>query len=251
MLNENLKKILQNKNLETLYTDFGEQKIFILQFDQKLKVFSFEDKTILFLDNNEEFIPFKIEDFTFLFKEILENIKKQNTQFQNIIEYKENMILKGNSIKNFLKKSFVLKQKINKNFKFLILLKDSLKMLLNDYIFLKKILKLLLLNIDILINSIKDNLSRLDALYILSSSIKNETMNKNIYLLSVLSVIFLPLNLIVGFFGMNTKNLFLENNPYGTLYIFFSICCILIFGLLYYKSKKVKEFEFDDYLKKK
>lgn len=59
-------------------------------------------------------------------------------------------------------------------------------------------------------------LSRLDALYNYYNSIKNDKLNHNLYTLTVLSAIFLPLNLIVGFFGMNTENLFFKENPSGT-----------------------------------
>nr|WP_139897102.1 GTPase [Campylobacter jejuni] len=54
------------------------------------------------------------------------------------------------------------------------------------------------------------------------------------------------LNLIVGFFGMNTNNLFFKDSPYGTLYIFSLICCILIVGFIFYHSKKTKEFDLDE-----
>lgn len=42
---------------------------------------------------------------------------------------KENILLKGNLIKNFFKKSFILKQKINKNLKNLSLLDEALNLL--------------------------------------------------------------------------------------------------------------------------
>jgi hypothetical protein len=44
-------------------------------------------------------------------------------------------------------------------------------------------------------------------------------MNNNIYALTILSGIFLPLNLVVGFFGMNTEGLFFANNALGTFYV--------------------------------
>ncbi|MBD3824533.1 MAG: hypothetical protein IE916_08505 [Epsilonproteobacteria bacterium] len=62
------------------------------------------------------------------------------------------------------------------------------------------------------LNSIK-----LDTLYNYYNSLKSDKMNKNIYALTILSGIFLPLNLIVGFFGMNTENLFFHDNPHGTV----------------------------------
>lgn len=77
-------------------------------------------------------------------------------------------------------------------------------------------------------------LSKLDTLYHYYGSIKNEKLNKNIYFLAIVSAVFLPLNLIVGFFGMNTKNLFFESHPNGTtevLYILVVVFIILLFGL--------------------
>lgn len=50
-------------------------------------------------------------------------------------------------------------------------------------------------------------LEKLDALYNFNLTQTNEQMNKTVYILTLLSGIFLPLNLIVGFFGMNTTSL--------------------------------------------
>ena len=72
----------------------------------------------------------------------------------------------------------------------------------------------------------------------------DEKMNRNVYYLTIISGIFLPLTLITGFFGMNTGGLPWTNNPNGTLYvIFFSIIAeilflILFFALLKFKSAK-------------
>lgn len=68
-------------------------------------------------------------------------------------------------------------------------------------------------------NSANNQLSRMDALYNYHVSIKNDRLNKNIFMLTLLSAVFLPLNLIVGFFGMNTENLFFKDNPMGTQYV--------------------------------
>lgn len=61
------------------------------------------------------------------------------------------------------------------------------------------------------------NSNKLDTLYNYYNSLKNDKMNSNIYALTILSGIFLPLNLVVGFFGMNTENLFFSGEPSGTL----------------------------------
>ena len=56
-------------------------------------------------------------------------------------------------------------------------------------------------------------LSKLDYLYNFYNTRTNEKMNRLIFILTIISAIFLPLNLIVGFFGMNTSGLpFTEGN---------------------------------------
>lgn len=74
--------------------------------------------------------------------------------------------------------------------------------------------------------------TRLDTLYNYFSSLKNDRINKNIYTLTVLSAIFLPLNLVVGFFGMNTQGLFLSNISNGTSIVFLLLCGLFLFLLV-------------------
>lgn len=77
--------------------------------------------------------------------------------------------------------------------------------------------------------------SKLDTIYNYYTSVKNERLNKNIYLLTLLSGIFLPLNLIVGFFGMNTENLFFKDQPKGTIYVFSILIGVFFFFTIGYK----------------
>ena len=94
-----------------------------------------------------------------------------------------------------------------------------------------------LTTIEFLERNIASYQKRLEALHHYYTSIKNDKMNKNIYILSILSGVFLPLNLIVGFFGMNTKNLFFENYEKGTQYVLSLIVAtfitILVFPYIY------------------
>lgn len=70
---------------------------------------------------------------------------------------------------------------------------------------------------------------QLDNLYHYYTLRANDRMNRSIYLLTVISVIFLPLNLVVGFFGMNTGGLPFQKSPLGTSYAFASM---IIFAVL-------------------
>lgn len=72
------------------------------------------------------------------------------------------------------------------------------------------------------------NSTKLDTLYSYYNSLKSDKMNSNIYALTILSGIFLPLNLIVGFFGINTEGLFFTGNPSGTMYVVYILVSVFI-----------------------
>lgn len=73
-------------------------------------------------------------------------------------------------------------------------------------------------------------LAKLDYLYNFYNARTNEKMNRLIYLLTILSTIFLPLNLMVGFFGMNTSGLPFAGGTAGTLDVAL-IMALLLLGL--------------------
>ena len=63
----------------------------------------------------------------------------------------------------------------------------------------------------------KNGIDKLDYLYDFYRARTDEKMNNIMFVLTLLSGIFLPLTLITGFFGMNTGGLPLVNDPYGTV----------------------------------
>lgn len=71
--------------------------------------------------------------------------------------------------------------------------------------------------------------NQLDDLYRYYNLRSNDRMNHSIYILTIVSVIFLPLNLAVGFFGMNTGGLPFQNSKFGTVYAFESM---IVFAIL-------------------
>lgn len=85
----------------------------------------------------------------------------------------------------------------------------------------------------------ESNLLKLDGIYNLHTTLANEKMNQKIFALTILSAIFLPANLLVGFFGMNTKGLFFEENPNGTLIVTSIILSVFIsIGLFFLIQRK-------------
>jgi len=86
-------------------------------------------------------------------------------------------------------------------------------------------------------------LSKLDDIYSFYTVRTNEKMNKMIYLLTIISAIFLPLNLVVGFFGMNTSGLPFSGGDVGTLRaIILMVVLMLTTSLIVYVwYRKVEE----------
>jgi magnesium transporter len=81
------------------------------------------------------------------------------------------------------------------------------------------------------INTLK---SRLDGVHHYHNSIKSDRLNTTLLMLTVISGIFLPLNLIVGFFGMNTSGLFFSNDSSGTekvIYILLIVLAVCVLGI--------------------
>lgn len=71
-------------------------------------------------------------------------------------------------------------------------------------------------------------LSKLDYLYSFYNTRTNEKMNRLIFFLIIVSAIFLPLNLIVGFFGMNTSGLPFTGGSGGTLNVIGGLLTLIV-----------------------
>ena len=70
-------------------------------------------------------------------------------------------------------------------------------------------------------------------------------MNRNVYYLTIISGIFLPLTLVTGFFGMNTGGMPLSDDPHGTLKVVaLSLVLELLFILpfILLNMQKIKKF---------
>ena len=90
----------------------------------------------------------------------------------------------------------------------------------------------------------QDAMDRLDHLYDFYRAKVDEKMNRNVYYLTLLSGLFLPLTLITGFFGMNTGGLLWTADPQGTWKVIgISIVLELLFFLPFYflNRKKSKQ----------
>lgn len=83
-------------------------------------------------------------------------------------------------------------------------------------------------------------LSKLDYLYNFYNTRNNEKMNRLIFILTIISAVFLPLNLIVGFFGMNTSGLPFTKGADGTLSVVVGLILLVVItsaGVLLWRRK--------------
>jgi magnesium transporter len=80
---------------------------------------------------------------------------------------------------------------------------------------------------------VEHDIEKLNTIYNFYSAMNNDKMNHSVYLLTLISAIFLPLNLLVGFFGMNTGNLPFTQEG-GTLKVLFLLGTILCTLLLFF-----------------
>ena len=232
----NLEAFLRGKSGAILYGEFFAKKLLILGNGV---AFCFENDAI-FEWQSDKFLATNSANLLERLKAQIDEVRGNLAHYQHLIERKENAILKGKSVEKFFQKSFVLKQKLNKSLNFCAQASESLTLLANEQTFLKKNLRIYIYATKSLEKSAKELITRLDGLYTLISSIKNERLNQNIYILSIISTIVLPLNLIVGFFGMNTGGLFLQDSAFGTLVVLGIIIAVFALGALYYRLKTLK-----------
>ena len=83
-------------------------------------------------------------------------------------------------------------------------------------------------------------LAKLDYLYNFYTTRTTEKMNRLIYLLTIISAVFLPLNLLVGFFGMNTSGLPFTRGTNGTFSVVSGMLLILfvtLMGIIVWRKK--------------
>lgn len=82
---------------------------------------------------------------------------------------------------------------------------------------------------------------KLNNLYNFYTSRSNEKMNRTIYLLTILSGIFLPLHFVAGYFGMNSQGLPFSDIAYGTslVTLIMASCALAMAGLILFLKKRL------------
>jgi magnesium transporter len=255
MILENIAKLhiedIKNEKHPSILFETDEYKVLILRLfkiennlvnsfslsyivDDKNQVFFYDRlKDNLILQTKKEFynqidkaIDTSMHDVKLLIEEV-------DTLEESILDNKDVMIEWFNLKKSFSKIERIINQVTNLKEDFLInLLEIDDNQMLSNYF-----------------NDIEEHLNRihkisqaanskLETIYNLNSALKNEKLNSVMYILTVISAIFLPLNLIVGFFGMNTEGLFFSGNADGTDIVVKILLAIFIILLLIFIKRE-------------
>ncbi len=91
----------------------------------------------------------------------------------------------------------------------------------------------------------KDAMDKLDNLHDFYRAKVDERMNRNMYWLTIISAVFLPLTLVTGFFGMNTGGLPFTEDPTGTakvLMLSLALEALFLVGFLLISRPKIRRF---------
>ncbi len=209
------------------------------------KAFIITNKGYFYYDKkNKEFLNLKNVDgfYQYLNKDV-DSILKMINEYIEEIEVIEDSFYENKIDKNFNKKWFSYKNNFIKINRVLFKCVEVISSLINHY---KKDEDYLERNFEDILEHLQRAyrnsgmlLEKLDALHNSYLVENNEQMNRTVYILTLLSGIFLPLNLIVGFFGMNTTSLPFTQGEGGTYLVLNTLfISAVISTLLVYFIKK-------------
>ena len=205
---------------------YGEEfDYIILNFGANSQKFLFKDGQI-FKENLSS--PCEKNEFLETIKKLLDHFLNKILEHESELENYEQIYTGSAKVVNFAKKYHVLRYEIRKFESRISRIYEALQICAAEQNELKKELKNSIHKCGVLKSMISEYSLRVD-----------DKINKNIYLLTLLSALFLPLNFITGFFGMNTNGMFLSSFKDGTLIVFafVAMLCVLFF-IFYYRSNK-------------
>ena len=181
-----------------------------------------------------------IDELTAAIKKILNSHKEKISRYLGHLESFETIYKKPKEYPEFMKRHAELKYEISKFYNKISRLQDALITCANEQTALKKPLKRFIAETGAAKSVVAECGAELDDIYAHIQSVKNDKINRNIYILTLLSALFLPLNLITGFFGMNTNGMFLNGFKNGTAVVAGSMLALFatLAGLFYFLGKR-------------
>jgi len=219
--------------------------------EEELKIeayaFVFDAKSYYYFDrSNDTFVDMQTMQGVYALLNEKTNITmKTVASFHESIDWMEEGLYENNTLTTFMRYWLSAKKDLSRMNRMLSLATDVLETFIQTYLKEEDFLAIHFRDIDEHLSrtnrSVLLAIEKLGNVYNFYTSRNNERMNKMIYVLTILSAIFLPLNLIVGYFGINTPNLPLSTSAMGSWAVMLALgaCAIVMAGFILYMRKRL------------
>ena len=181
------------------------------------------------------------EEFFTVVKKILAQYRDKILEHSAELENYEKIYTRRGDFSKFMKRHSVLKYEIRKFQNKISHFYEALLICGNEQPALKKRLKNYAYEAGVFKGVMSEYAVRIEDIYQFIQGLKNDKISRNIYILTIISSLLMPLNFITSFFGMNTTGLFLSDSAHGTLIVTLAMCVIfaamLGFFMLYVKKR--------------
>ena len=180
-------------------------------------------------------------EFFAVVKKILAQYRDKILEHSAELENYEKIYTRRGDFSKFMKKHSILKYEIRKFQNKISHFYEALIICGNERTALKKRLKNYAYEAGVFKGVMSEYAVRIEDIYQFIQGLKNDKISRNIYILTIISSLLLPLNFITSFFGMNTTGLFLSGSQHGTLIVTLAMCVIFAamvgFFMLYVKKR--------------
>ena len=181
------------------------------------------------------------EEFFTVVKKILAQYRDKILEHSAELENYEKIYTRRGDFSKFMKRHSILKYEIRKFQNKISHFYEALLICGNEQPALKKRLKNYAYEAGVFKGVMSEYAVRIEDIYQFIQGLKNDKISRNIYILTIISSLLLPLNFITSFFGMNTTGLFLSGSAHGTLIVTLAMCVIFAamvgFFMLYAKKR--------------
>ena len=180
------------------------------------------------------------EEFFTVVKKILAQYRDKILEHSAELENYEKIYTRRGDFSKFMKRHSILKYEIRKFQNKISHFYEALLICANEQPALKKRLKNYAYEAGVFKGVMSEYAVRIEDIYQFIQGLKNDKISRNIYILTIISSLLMPLNFITSFFGMNTTGLFLSGSAHGTLIVTLAMCVIFaaMVGFLMLYAKK-------------
>ena len=180
-------------------------------------------------------------EFFAVVKKILAQYRDKILEHSAELENYEKIYTRRGDFSKFMKRHSILKYEIRKFQNKISHFYEALLICGNEQPALKKRLKNYAYEAGVFKGVMSEYAVRIEDIYQFIQGLKNDKISRNIYILTIISSLLLPLNFITSFFGMNTTGLFLSGSAHGTLIVTLAMCVIfaaMVGFFIFYVKKR-------------